>query len=86
MECLNEIMYVKNSYNILGLLMKYLVKMYQTNLIYFLMQLPQIIFKLFLTQVGFDGPMNVILRIRLMIQLCMLNLVTLSILIRSLYE
>lgn len=66
--------------------MKYLVKMYQTNLIYFVMQLPQIIFKLFLTQVGFDGPMNVILRIRLMIQLCMLNLVILSILIRSLYE
>jgi len=50
------------------------------------MQLPQIIFKLFLTQVGFDGPMNVILRIRLMIQLCMLNLIILSILIRSLYE
>jgi hypothetical protein len=66
--------------------MKYLVKMYQTNLIYFVMQLPQIIFKLFLTQVGFDGPMNVILRIRLMIQQCMLNSVTLSILIRSLYE
>ena len=41
---------------------------------------------IFVTQVGFDGPMNVILRITLMIQLCMLNLVTLSILIRSLYE
>jgi hypothetical protein len=50
------------------------------------MQLPQIIFKLFLAQVGFDGPMNEILRIRLMIQLWMLNLVTLNILIRSIYE
>jgi hypothetical protein len=36
------------------LLMKYLVKMYQTSLIYFVMQLPLIIFKLFLTQIGFD--------------------------------
>jgi len=48
---------------------KYLLQMYQTNYPFFHDAALSEYFQIIFAEVGFDGPMNVILRIRQMIQL-----------------